>query len=84
MKYFSIGVAQKGLGDDTAARTGFLKAKGILEEQLKQQRDDADLRVQLAKVLAWLGEKDARHRRSAKSYGFATGKQRCIRGPNDN
>ena len=58
-KYFSIGVAQKGLGNDAAARTAFLKAKGILEEQLKQKPDNADLHIQLAKVLAWLGEKDA-------------------------
>ena len=59
MKYFAIGIAQKGLGDDAAARTAFLKAKDIFEEQLKQKPDDADLRVQLAKLLAWLGEKDA-------------------------
>ena len=58
-KYFAIGIAQKGLGDDAAARTAFLKAKNILEEQLKQKPDDADLHVQLAKLLAWLGEKDA-------------------------
>jgi TolB-like protein/Tfp pilus assembly protein PilF len=59
MKYFAIGIAQKGLGDDAAARTAFVKAKNILEDQLKQKADDADLRVQLAKLLAWLGEKDA-------------------------
>jgi TolB-like protein len=59
MKYFAIGIAQKGLGDDTAARTAFVRAKDILEDQVKQKADDADLRVQLAKLLAWLGEKDA-------------------------
>ena len=37
MKYFAIGIAQKGLGDDAAARTAFLKAKGILEQQVKQK-----------------------------------------------
>ena len=58
LKYFSIGVAQNALGDATAARTAFLKAKDILEEQVKQRPDDADLHVQLAKILAWLGEKD--------------------------
>ena len=58
-KYFAIGIAQKGLGDDAAARTAFVKAKDIFEEQLKQKPEDADLHVQLAKVLAWLGEKDA-------------------------
>ncbi|MGE5212231.1 MAG: hypothetical protein ACM3NN_00925 [Nitrospirota bacterium] len=58
-KYSSIGIAQKGLGDEAAARAAFLKAKDILEEQLKQKPDDADLHVQLAETLAWLGEKDA-------------------------
>jgi TolB-like protein/Tfp pilus assembly protein PilF len=58
-KYFAIGIAQKGLRDDAAARTAFLKAKGILEQQVKQKSDDSDLHVQLAKLLAWLGEKDA-------------------------
>ena len=58
-KYFAIGIAQKGLLDDAAARTAFLKAKGILEQQVKQKPDDSDLHVQLAKLLAWLGEKDA-------------------------
>jgi len=59
IKYFAIGIAQKGLGDDAASRTALLKAKDILEEQVKQKPDDADLHVQLAKLLAWLGEKDA-------------------------
>ncbi|MGC1322850.1 MAG: hypothetical protein WA849_11760 [Candidatus Udaeobacter sp.] len=59
IKYFAIGIAQKGLSDDAASRTALLKAKDILEEQVKQKPDDADLHVQLAKLLAWLGEKDA-------------------------
>jgi TolB-like protein/Tfp pilus assembly protein PilF len=58
-KYFPLGIAHKALGDDAAARAAFLKAKSILEEQLKEKPDDADLRVQYAKLLAWLGEKDA-------------------------
>jgi tetratricopeptide (TPR) repeat protein len=58
-KYFPLGIAHKALGNDAAARAAFLKAKNILEEQLKQNPDDADLRVQFAKLLAWLGEKDA-------------------------
>src|SRR5215467_15317647 len=58
-KYFPLGIAYKALGDDAAARTAFLKAKDVLAEQVKQKPDDADLRVQFAKLLAWLGEKDA-------------------------
>jgi TolB-like protein/Flp pilus assembly protein TadD len=58
-KYYAIGIAQKVLGDNAAARTAFLQAKNILEEQLKQKPDDPGLHIQLAKLLAWLGEKDA-------------------------
>ncbi len=58
-KYYAIGVAQNGLGDDAAARTAFLQAKNILEEQLKQKPDDPGLHIQLAKLLARLGEKGA-------------------------
>jgi tetratricopeptide (TPR) repeat protein len=59
MKYFAIGIAQKGLGDETAARNALVKAKNIVEEQLKQKPDDPDLHAGFAKILAWLGEKDA-------------------------
>jgi TolB-like protein/Tfp pilus assembly protein PilF len=58
-KYFAIGIAQKGLGDEAAARAAFVKAKEIFQEQLKQKPEDPYLHVQLAKVLAWLVEKDA-------------------------
>jgi serine/threonine-protein kinase len=58
-KYYAIGVAKRGLADDAAAHSAFVKAKDILEEQLKQKPEDPDLHVQLAKVLAWLGQKDA-------------------------
>lgn len=58
-KYFAIGIAHKGLGNDAAARTAFVKTKDIFEQQLRQKPEDPDLHVQLAKVLAWLGEKDA-------------------------
>ena len=59
LKYFAIGIAQKRLGDETAAGAAFAKAKNIFEEQLKQKPDDPRLHVQLAKVLAWIGERDA-------------------------
>ena len=34
-KYYAIGVAKKGLADDAAAHSAFVKAKDIFEEQLK-------------------------------------------------
>jgi TolB-like protein/Tfp pilus assembly protein PilF len=59
LKYFAIGLAQKGLGHDAEARPAFLKAKKFAEEAVKEKPDQADAYVQLAKLDAWLGEKDA-------------------------
>jgi TolB-like protein len=58
-KYYLIGFARKALHDEAGARAALLKAKDLLEAQLKQSSDSPDLRIQLAKVLAYLGEKDA-------------------------
>jgi TolB-like protein len=58
-KYYLIGFARKALQDETGARAAFLKAKDLVEAQLKQSPDAADIHIQLAKVLAYLGEKDA-------------------------
>ena len=58
-KYYSIGFARKALHDDAGAREAFLKAKNEAEEQLKRSPDIEKTHIQLAKVLAQLGEKDA-------------------------
>src|SRR3984893_13458786 len=58
-KYYLIGFARKALQDEVGARAAFLKAKDLVEAQLKQSPDAADMHIQLAKVLAYLGEKDA-------------------------
>jgi TolB-like protein len=58
-KYYLIGFARKALHDEAGARTAFLKAKELLEAPLKQSPDSPDLRIQLAKVLGYLGEKDS-------------------------
>ncbi len=57
-KYYLIGFARKALHDDAGARAAFLKAKELVEAPLKQSPDSPDLRIQLAKILAYLGEKD--------------------------
>ncbi|OLB01673.1 MAG: hypothetical protein DMF36_04135 [Verrucomicrobia bacterium] len=57
-KYFLIGFARKALQDETGARLAFLKAKDLLEAQLKESPDSPDMQILLAKVLACLGEKD--------------------------
>jgi tetratricopeptide (TPR) repeat protein len=58
-KYYLIGFARKALQDEAAAQAAFLKAKNLLEAQLKESPDAAEIHIQLAKVLAYLGEKDA-------------------------
>jgi TolB-like protein/Tfp pilus assembly protein PilF len=58
-KYYLLGFARKALHDEAGARAAFLKAKDLVEAQLKKSPDSPDLRIQLAKVLAYLGEKDA-------------------------
>ena len=58
-KYYLLGFARKALHDEAGARAALLKAKDLVEAQLKQSPDSPDLRIQLAKVLAYLGEKDA-------------------------
>jgi TolB-like protein/Tfp pilus assembly protein PilF len=58
-KYYFIGVARKALQDEVGARAAFLKAKDLLQAQLKESPDAEDVHIQLAKVLAYLGERDA-------------------------
>jgi TolB-like protein/Tfp pilus assembly protein PilF len=58
-KYYLIGFARKALQDEVGARAAFLKAKDLLEAQLKESPDSPDMHIQLAKILAYLGEKDA-------------------------
>ena len=81
MKYFAIGIAQKGLGDDTAARTALVKAKNILEAQLKQKPDDPDLHVGFAKILAWLGEKDAAVAEAKRAVDLRPESKDAFQGP---
>jgi TolB-like protein len=58
-KYYLVGFARRALQDAAGARIAFLKAKDLVEAQLKQSPDSADMHIQLAKILASLGEKDA-------------------------
>jgi TolB-like protein/Tfp pilus assembly protein PilF len=58
-KYYLVGFARKALHDEAGAHAAFLKAKSAIEEQLKRSPDAEDAHVQLAKVLAYLNEKDS-------------------------
>src|SRR5438309_3107845 len=58
-KYYLVGFARKALHDEAGARAALLKSKDLVEAQLKQSSDSPELRIQLAKILAYLGQKDA-------------------------
>jgi TolB-like protein/Tfp pilus assembly protein PilF len=58
-KYYYIGFARKALHDEPGARVAFEKAKSAAEERVSRSPDSEDAHIQLAKVLACLGDKDA-------------------------
>ena len=58
-KYYYIGFARNALEDHPGARAAFLRARSVAEDELKRNPDSAKLHIQLAKALAYLGEKDA-------------------------
>src|SRR5438105_341855 len=58
-KYYLIGFARRALHDEPGARVAFLKAKTAAEEKLKRNPDSEEAHLNLAKVLACLGERDS-------------------------
>jgi TolB-like protein len=58
-KYYLIGFARRALHDEAGARVAFLKAKDLAAEDLKKSPDLPELHILQAKILAYLGEKDA-------------------------
>jgi TolB-like protein/Tfp pilus assembly protein PilF len=58
-KYYYIGFARKALQDEPAAQAAFQKAKSQAEERVRRSPDSEDAHIQLAKVLAYVGEKNA-------------------------
>jgi TolB-like protein/Tfp pilus assembly protein PilF len=58
-KYYFIGLARKSLGDESGAQVAFLRAKSAAAEQLNRSPDAPEAHMQLARVLAYLNEKDS-------------------------
>jgi TolB-like protein/Tfp pilus assembly protein PilF len=58
-KYEVIGVARRMLKDEAGAREAFLTAKRYAETYLNEAPNEATRHAKLARLLAWLGEKDA-------------------------
>src|SRR2546423_9236939 len=80
-KYFAIGLAEKGLGHEPQARAAFLKAKALSEESLRQKPDDADAHAQVAKLHAWLGEKNAAVAESERAMQLRPESKDAFEGP---
>ena len=58
-KYYLVGFAKRALHDENGARAAFSKAKDSVEMDLKKSPDSPDLHILHAKLLAYLGEKQA-------------------------
>ena len=58
-KYEMIGIAKKMLKDETGAREAFLISRRHAEGYLGDAPNEPTRHSKLAKILAWLGEKDA-------------------------
>jgi TolB-like protein/cytochrome c-type biogenesis protein CcmH/NrfG len=80
-KYYIIGVARKGLHDEAGTRAAFLNAKRIAEEKLKQNPDAEKLHIQLARVLAYLGEKDSALAETQRATELAPESKDAFGGP---
>jgi TolB-like protein/Flp pilus assembly protein TadD len=80
-KYYYIGFARRALQDEPGARAAFLKAKSAAQEQLKRTPDDAKLRVQLAKVLAFLGQKDSAMAEAQRASELQPESKDALEGP---
>ena len=58
-KYGFVGLARRYLGDEAGARRELLKAKEFAQKTLAEAPDNAARHMQLAQIMALLGEKDA-------------------------
>lgn len=57
-KYVLLGVAKKALQDEPASRAALLRARELIEPQLKEHPADAGMYGQYGTILACLGDKD--------------------------
>jgi TolB-like protein len=58
-KYGFVGLARRYLGDEAGARRELLKAKEFAQKSLAEASDIAARHMQVAQIMALLGEKDA-------------------------
>jgi TolB-like protein/Tfp pilus assembly protein PilF len=80
-KYYLVGAARKALQDEAGARAAFQKAKALFEQYAKQSPDDPKICIHLAKVSAWLGEKDAALTEAQRASELAPESKDAFSGP---
>ena len=80
-KYYHIGFARRALEDEPERERPSSRAKSAAEEQLKGTPDVAKLRIQLAKVLAFLGEKDFAMAEAQRASELQPESQDAFEGP---
>jgi TolB-like protein/Tfp pilus assembly protein PilF len=80
-KYYCIGFARKALHDDSGAQVAFLKARSIAEENLKRSPDSEGAHLDLAKVLAQLGEKESALREAQRATQLLPESKDAFSGP---
>jgi serine/threonine-protein kinase len=80
-KYYLVGFAKRALHDETGARAAFLKAKDLADAELKKSPDVPELHILHAKILAYLGEKDAALAEAAQAAALLPESKDAFGGP---
>jgi tetratricopeptide (TPR) repeat protein len=80
-KYYSIGLARRALQDEPGARAAFLRSKSSVEDDLNRSPGVAKLHIQLAKSLAYLGEKEAALAEAQRATEFQPESRDAFEGP---
>jgi ATP/maltotriose-dependent transcriptional regulator MalT len=69
------------LQDEAGARDAFLRTKSLNETQLEQSPGDAEGNARLAKISAWLGERDAALNRARRATDLLPETKDSLSGP---
>jgi TolB-like protein len=77
-----IGLAQKGLGNESEARIAFTKAKEAAEAQLRSLPDNAGVHSQIALALAFLGDKEGALAEAKRAMEILPESKDAFEGPN--
>jgi TolB-like protein len=80
-KYGFLGVAKRYLHDEQGARAELLKTKEFAQKLVAQTPDNAARRMQLAEVMAYLGEKEAAIAEALRAQQLLPEREDAFEGP---